>query len=71
MKHLYVPVIVLAIALLAVLPVYAGEDQSTVSGNNTSESFFITLDPIGDHYSGETILMLGLAVGLLASFHLI
>lgn len=60
MKLLNVPVIVLAIALLAVLPACAYENQSTGSGNNTSESLFITLDPIGDHYSGDTILMQGL-----------
>lgn len=59
MKLVSVPVIVLAIALLAVLPVCAGEDQRTMSGKNTSESLFITLEPIGDHYSGDTILMQG------------
>jgi hypothetical protein len=59
-KILYVPVIVLAIALLAVSPVCADKSPGGVSGENISESFFITLDPIGDHYSGDTILMQGL-----------
>jgi len=59
MRLLSVPVIVLAIALLAVLPVCADESHGTEYGKNTSESFFITLEPIGDHYSGDTILMRG------------
>jgi len=59
MNLLYVPVIVLAIALLAVLPVCADESHGTESGKNTSESYFITIEPIGDHYSGDTILMQG------------
>ncbi|MFA6332241.1 MAG: hypothetical protein WCX22_04755 [Methanoregula sp.] len=59
MKLLYVPVIILAIALLTVSPVCAGKSPGAVSGENIPESFFITIDPIGDHYSGDTILMQG------------
>lgn len=59
MKLLCVLVIVLAMALLVVSPVCADESPGMESGKNTSESFFITLDPIGDHYSGDTILMQG------------
>ena len=59
MKLLCVPVFVLAMALFAVLPVCADDSQGTVPGENTRESFFITIDSIGDHYSGDTIPLRG------------
>jgi len=60
MKLLCVPIIILVMALLVVLPVYADENQGAPSGKNTSESSFITMEPIADHYSGDTILLQGL-----------
>jgi hypothetical protein len=59
MKLLCFPVIVLAMTYLVVFPVCADESHGAVSGENTSESFFITIDPTGDHYSGDTILLQG------------
>jgi len=59
MKLLCVPVFVLAMALFAVLPVCTDDSQGTVSGENTRESFFITIDSIGDHYAGDTIPLRG------------
>ncbi|MFA7304433.1 MAG: hypothetical protein WC015_08010 [Methanoregula sp.] len=59
MKLLCVPVFVLAMALFAVLPVYADDSQGTVSGENTRDALFVTIDPIGEHYSGDIIPLRG------------
>jgi len=37
----------------------AGENQSPAPRENPRQSFFITIDPIGDHYSGDPILING------------
>ena len=56
---LYIPVIVLAVGLFAVIPVCAKETTVAVSNENPHEFWFISIEPIGNHYSGDTILIRG------------
>ncbi|MCK9591636.1 MAG: hypothetical protein M0Q91_06480 [Methanoregula sp.] len=60
MKLLFILVILLVMALLGVLPVCADESQGTVPGQNPRDSFVIMIDPIGNHYSGDSVLIQGL-----------
>jgi len=55
----YIPVIVLATVLFAIMPVCAEETHATGIKGEPNELWFISIDPVGNYYSGDTILIRG------------